>query len=402
MFEINGKYATAKCYATNIEQEAIDQIQSMCDMVFTEGQNIAIMPDAHAGKGCTIGTTMTVKDKVCPNIVGVDLNCGVLTVDLGVDHIDFKKLDEICHIIPHGRDVWDGRKKNFDLTQLACYRYLNDVKRIKKSIGTLGGGNHFLEISRSETGKLYLVIHSGSRNLGKQVAEYYQNIAIQLHSGFEDLFKARQTIIDTYKAEGRRTEIQGALADLNRNFKQHKCEVPKDLAFLYGQWFDDYIGDVRIIKDFANLNRETMAEVICDYLKITPVSMFHTIHNYIDVDEMILRKGAISAKKDELVIIPLNMRDGSVIAKGRGNEGWNNSGPHGAGRVMSRTKARETLSLEKFQNDMKDVYTTTVNESTIDEAPDAYKSKEDIIGPISESVDVIEIMKPLYNFKAAK
>lgn len=262
MFEIKGKYGVAQCYATNIEQSAIDQIQAMTDMVFAEGQNIAIMPDAHTGAGCTIGTTMTVEDKICPNLVGVDISCGVLTVDLGVDHIDFEKLDEACHYVPSGRNVWDGKKANFDLTNLACYRYLNDVKRIKRSIGTLGGGNHFIEIDRSKDGHMYLVIHSGSRNLGKQVAEYYQKIAVQLHSGYEDHFKQRQNIIDTYKAEGRRSEIQEALKALNRNFKQHACDVPKDLAFLYGQWFDDYIGDVAIIHQFAKLNRETMAEVI--------------------------------------------------------------------------------------------------------------------------------------------
>lgn len=404
MFEISGKYGTAKCYATNIEDECIEQIKTMMDTAFAENSNTTIMPDAHLGKGCTIGTTMRITNKVVPNIVGVDISCGMLAADLGYKDINLAEFDDACHKIPSGKgSVWGGRKERFDLTRLKCYRDLKDTKRIERSLGSLGSGNHFIEIDRASNGMNRLVIHSGSRNLGKQVAEYYQNIAIDLHSGKEEYFKERDELIDSYKKQGRRTEIQDALKKLNKEWSNRvdAPDVPKDLCWLYGQYMEDYLHDIKICHEFAHRNRERMMIEILSMMHMDASSVFHTVHNYIDTDEMVLRKGAIAAHKNEVILIPLNMRDGSILAKGKGNEVWNNSGPHGAGRVMSRSKARESLSMDTYKNDMKGIYTTSVCEDTIDEAPEAYKSMEDILKPISESVEIVDVMKPIYNFKAS-
>ncbi len=401
MLEIKGKVNTALCYAKVVEDVAIEQIRRMCDYALTEGSRIRIMPDVHAGKGCTIGTTMTVADKVCPNIVGVDIGCGMYTVRLGEAAVDFERVDEACHFIPSGMNVWEGRTERFDLTALRCYRSLRDAKRLERSLGTLGGGNHFIEIDRASDGSLYLVIHSGSRNLGKQVAEIYQQLAIDLHMGKEDYFRQREEIIRTYKAEGRRGEIQGALKDLKRDYEAQDLDVPEDICWLYGSFLDDYLHDVEICQCFARRSRERMAEIILERAGMSALEAFHTIHNYIDTREMILRKGAIAAHAGEKVLIPINMRDGSVIAVGRGNPEWNYSAPHGAGRVMSRTKAKNSLDMEAYRAAMEGIYTTSVSEETIDEAPMAYKSLEDIIDVIRESVDVIDVMKPVYNFKAS-
>ncbi|MBR1758842.1 MAG: RtcB family protein [Lachnospiraceae bacterium] len=401
MFEIKGKMNTAICYATVVEEEAIEQIRRMCDYEFTAGSRIRIMPDVHAGAGCTIGTTMTVTDKAVPNIVGVDIGCGMYTVKLGMVPIDFEKVDEAAHFIPSGMNVWEGRKEHFDLTELRCYRELKDAKRLERSLGTLGGGNHFIEIDEAADGTKYLVIHSGSRNLGKQVAEYYQRLAVELAKGKEAYFVARDALIREYKEAGRRQEIQGALAELKKNYEEKTPEVPEDLCYLYGTYFEDYLHDVEICQRFARRNRELMAEILLARAGMVPGEAFHTIHNYIDTEEMILRKGAIAAHAGEKVLIPINMRDGSVLAIGKGNPEWNYSAPHGAGRLMSRRAAREKLNLEEYQETMKGIYTTSVNASTIDEAPMAYKSLEDIIDVIRESVDVIDVMKPIYNFKAS-
>ena len=402
MLEIIGKKNKALCYAKVVEEEAIEQIRRMCDYDLAEGCTIRIMPDVHAGKGCTIGTTMTVHDKVCPNIVGVDLGCGMYTVKLADKEIDLAKIDEAAHFIPSGMNVWEGRVEKFDLTRLRCYRELKDTKRLARSLGTLGGGNHFIEVEVSNDGTYYLVIHSGSRNLGKQVAELYQQLAIDLHMGKEELFKKREELITSYKAEGRRAEIQKALKALQRAFETQDLLVPQDLCWLYGKYLDNYLNDVEICQEFARRSREKMAEIIIERCGLTPVGAFHTIHNYIDTDEMILRKGAIAAHESEMVLIPINMRDGSVIAVGKGNPDWNYSAPHGAGRIMSRKKARETLTMAAYQETMKGIYTTSVNEKTLDEAPMAYKSLEDIVSVIHETVDIIDIMKPVYNFKAAE
>lgn len=401
MFEIKGKVNTAICYAKVVEDEAIEQIRRMCDYEFTEGSRIRIMPDVHAGAGCTIGTTMTVIDKAVPNIVGVDIGCGMYTVNLGKIKIDFEKVDEAAHFIPSGTHVWDGRQERFDLTELRCYRSLKDTKRLERSLGTLGGGNHFIEIDEAADGIKYLVIHSGSRNLGKQVAELYQQLAIDLAKGKEAYFIARDELIREYKETGRRKEIQAALKAMQKEYEEKEPLVPEDLCFLYGSYLEDYLHDVVICQRFARRNREKMAEVLLSRTGMTAGEAFHTIHNYIDTDEMILRKGAIAAHVGEKVLIPINMRDGSVLAIGKGNPEWNYSAPHGAGRLMSRKAARETLQLEDYQKTMEGIYTTSVNAATIDEAPMAYKSLEDIIDVIRESVDVIDVMKPIYNFKAS-
>ena len=401
MFKIEGKYTTALCYATVVEEEAVEQVRRMCDYPLTEGSRVRIMPDVHAGKGCTIGTTMTVVDKACPNVVGVDIGCGMYNVRLDDTSLDFEKIDEAAHFIPSGMNVWEGRQERFDLTALRCFRSLKDTRRLERSLGTLGGGNHFIEIDRASDGTYYLVIHSGSRNLGKQVAEIYQQLAIDLHKGKEDYFRQRDEIIQTYKAEGRRKEIQNTLKKLEKQYRDKEPAVPEDLCWLYGGFLEDYLHDVAICQEFARRSREKMAEILLARTGMTGSDAFHTVHNYIDVDEMILRKGAIAAHKGEKVLIPINMRDGSVLAVGRGNPEWNFSAPHGAGRVMSRKKAFEDLSLEEYAQTMAGIYTTSVNEKTLDEAPMAYKRLEDIIGVIEESVDVIDIIRPVYNFKAS-
>ena len=310
-----------------------------------------------------------------------------------------KKFDEACHYVPSGRDVWEGRVEKFDLTVLKCYRSLKDTKRLGRSLATLGDGNHFIEVDESSDGTKYLVIHTGSRNLGKQVADYYQRLAIDLHRGKEEYLEARENLINEYKAAGRRNEIQDALKQLK--WKYHELDIPEDLCYLYGKYLDEYLFDVEICQNFAKRNRELLAKIILERVDIVPLESFHTIHNYIDTKEMILRKGAIAAHAGEKVLIPINMRDGSILAIGRGNPEWNYSAPHGAGRLMSRTKAKDTLDLEEYKKQMEGVYTTSVNEDTLDEAPMAYKSLEDIIDSVRESVDIIEVLKPIYNFKAS-
>ena len=399
MMEIKGQVNTAICFARVIEDEAIEQIRRMCDYEFTADSKIRIMPDVHAGRGCTIGTTMTVKDKAVPNIVGVDIGCGMYTVSLGKAEINMEQMDAAAHFIPSGMNVWEGRKERFDLLDLRCYRGLKDTRRLERSLGTLGGGNHFIEIDQAADGTRYLVIHSGSRNLGKQVAEFYQRLAVDLSRGKEEYFARRDALIAEHKAAGRRSEIQAALKELK--WQSRESEIPEDLCFVYGQYLEDYLHDVEICQRFARRNRELMAEIILQRLGLEAVDAFHTIHNYIDTDEMILRKGAIAAHEGEKVLIPINMRDGSVLAVGRGNPDWNFSAPHGAGRIMSRTAAKERLDLDEYRREMEGIYTTSVNEATLDEAPMAYKSLADIIDVIGESVDIMEVLKPIYNFKAS-
>ena len=397
--EITGKYATAICYAQIIEDEAKEQIRRMCDYPFTEGAKIRIMPDVHAGAGCTIGTTMTISDKVVPNLVGVDIGCGMYTVNLGRQEVDFPAFDEAAHYIPSGFNVWEGRQEHFDLTGMKCYRNLKDSRRIERSLGTLGGGNHFIEIDQSNDGTHYLVIHTGSRNLGLQTANFYQSLAVELDRGKDEYLKRKAELIRTYKEQGRRTEIQSALQAMKWEARQNT--MPEDLCFLWGEYLEDYIHDVKICQNFARRNREKIAEVLLSRTGLTGGESFHTIHNYIDTDAMILRKGAISARAGEIVLIPINMRDGSVLARGRGNPEWNYSAPHGAGRLMSRTSAKESLSLSEYQEAMKGIYTTSVNEGTLDESPMAYKPLESIIDVIAGTVDIVSVMKPVYNFKAS-
>lgn len=402
MIEIKGRFNTAICYASIVENDAIEQIRRMCDHEFAAGSKIRIMPDVHAGKGCTIGTTMTITGKVVPNIVGVDIGCGMYTVELGKIDIDFEKVDAAAHYIPGGRNVWRDCAEYFDLTGLRCYESLKQIKRLERSLGTLGSGNHFIEIDAASDGTKYLVIHSGSRNLGAQVARLYQTLAIDLNAGKADYHKRRAELIRTYKEQGRSFQIQTALNAMEKEWAAKVPTIPAELCYLYGEHLDNYLHDVDICQQYAKRSREKMAEIILGKTGMNVVSSFHTIHNYIDTKEMILRKGSIAAHDGELVLIPINMRDGSVLARGKGNPEWNFSAPHGAGRIMSRTKARETLDMDTYKRAMEGIYTTSVNASTIDEAPMAYKSLEDILQVIKESVDVIEVLKPIYNFKASE
>lgn len=402
MFEIVGSKATAICYAKVVEDEAIQQVKRMCDYDLTSGSKIRIMPDVHAGAGCTIGTTMTITDKVCPNVVGVDIGCGMHVVQITDKIIDLEKIDKAAHWIPSGMNVWQHQIFRFDISELRCYDKLKNIDWLKCSLGTLGGGNHFIEVNQSANGCYYLVVHSGSRNLGKQVAEIYQQIAIESHKDKEGFLKKRKEIVETYKAEGRQTEISSALKALSDEYKERGSDIPDDICWLEGQNLADYLHDIEICQRFAVENREAIAETILDMNDINIGERFHTIHNYIDTKEMILRKGAIAAHEGEKVIIPINMRDGSVIAIGKGNPEWNFSAPHGAGRIMSRKKAKETINIEAYKQAMTGIYTTSVNEQTIDEAPVAYKSLSDIVDVIGDTVEVLEIMKPVYNFKAAE
>lgn len=397
---IQGKVGSAVAYASVIEQEAVDQIRRMCDYDFTAGSRIRIMPDVHAGKGCTIGTTMTIHDKAVPNVVGVDIGCGMYTVRLNERAADLARFDEAAHFVPSGMNVWEECRERFDLEALRCFRKLRDIRWLQCSLGTLGGGNHFIEIERASDGTLYLVIHTGSRNLGKQVADYYQQLAVELNRGREEYAGKRDALIAEYRAAGRSREIQAALQELQ--WTRRQTTIPEDLCFVYDRHLEDYLHDVELCQQYARRNRELIAGILLERSGLTAGEAFHTVHNYIDTREMILRKGAIAAHRGEKALIPINMRDGSILAVGRGNPDWNYSAPHGAGRVMSRVAAREKLSMRDYAEAMKGVYTTSVNIFTIDEAPMAYKPLGDIIDVIRDTVDVIEVMKPVYNFKASE
>ena len=324
------------------------------------------------------------------------------TVNLGKQDIDLEKFDMAAFSIPSGREVWEGRVERFNLTELICYRQLRETKRLERSLGTLGGGNHFIEIDRAADGTQYLIIHSGSRNLGKQVAELYQTLAVDLDKGIGEYLEAREELIRTYKEQGRRKEIQAALKELyKKKYHEGALTMPEDLCYLSGKYLEDYLHDVEICQRFARRNREKMAEILLEKTGLSAGESFHTIHNYIDTEEMILRKGSIAAHEGEKVLIPINMRDGSVLAVGKGNPEWNYSAPHGAGRILSRSAAKNNLSMDEYKEAMKGIYTSSVCEATIDEAPMAYKSLDDIIDVIKESVEIIDVMKPIYNFKAS-
>ena len=397
MFEIKGKYASATVYTDLIEEEAVGQILNLCNQPVAEGSSIKIMPDVHAGKGCTIGTTMTIKDKVVPNLVGVDIGCGMEVACLGKVNFNFSLLDEtIRQYIPSGFDIRETEHpfmERIDLTKLHCYEHIN-AERAALSLGTLGGGNHFIEVDKSENGDIYLVIHSGSRHLGVAVATYYQEEAYRrLSKKFNK--EAQNELITRLKAEGRVQEIQTELKKLTA------YSVPKEFAYCEGELFEQYIHDMRIVQEYAVMNRKAMLSEICKHTCLVADNTFTTIHNYIDTENMTLRKGAVSAQAGEKLIIPINMRDGSLICTGKGNPDWNCSAPHGAGRLMSRSRAKQEISLEEFETSMQGIYTTSVNASTIDESPMAYKSIEDILDNIGDTVEVNEIVKPVYNFKAS-
>ena len=401
-----------KIFTEDIEQEAVDQINLLLEQEPFKDCKVRIMPDVHAGKGCVIGFTADLGDKVIPNIVGVDIGCGMLCVELGKIDLDLEKLDKVINEnIPAGRNIREEKLVNFDkINDLYCLRELKETKKFNRALGTLGGGNHFIEVDVDEDGNKYLVIHTGSRNLGKQVADYYQNLAIELCSGREEMFKSKEEIIKTYKEQGRKAEIQKALKELESEYKENKPNLPNDLCYLEGKYRGMYLHDMKICQEYASLNRSYIANTILKnimYFKkaIEPldswdIDYFETVHNYISFEDNIVRKGAIRANEGERVIIPINMRDGSIIAVGKGNEDWNNSAPHGAGRLMSRKKAKETFNLEEFKKSMADIYSTSVLEETIDEAPFVYKPMQEIIDNIQDTVEIEKIIKPIYNFKA--
>ena len=392
-----------KIFTENIEDEAVNQINLLLEQEPFKNCKVRIMPDVHAGKGCVIGFTADLGDKVIPNIVGVDIGCGMLCVELGNINLNLEKLDDVINKnIPAGRNIKKQKLTNFDkINDLYCLRELKETKKFNRAIGTLGGGNHFIEVDVDEENNKYLVIHTGSRNLGKQVADYYQNLAIELCSGKEEMFKRKEEIIRTYKEQGKKEEIQKVLKELEKEYKRNKPKLPKELCYLEEKYREIYLHDMRICQEYASLNRCYIAREILNKMNINIyIPHFETVHNYISFEDNIVRKGAISAKEGEKVLIPINMRDGSIIAIGKGNKDWNNSAPHGAGRIMSRRKAKETFNLEEFKNTMKDVYTTSVVEETIDEAPFVYKSMQEIIDNIKDTVEIERIIKPIYNFKA--
>jgi len=395
-----------KIFAIVIEEEAKKQIEILSQQKSFRGQKIRIMPDVHAGKGAVIGFTSTIGDYVIPNVVGVDIGCGMLTVELGQCNIDFQALDEIIRdYIPSGWSVHEGRICKFDkLKTLHCYRELKDTKRIERSIGTLGGGNHFIELDEDESGNKYLVIHTGSRNLGKQVAEYYQDLAYGLLRGKDKLFAEQEQIITEFKAQGRRNELRQAIKDLRSRHRANDCDVPKDLAYLTGKYKDDYLHDMVICQKYAVLNRYCIAQRILERMNMLHKldSSFETIHNYIDIESNIIRKGAVNADKGKRLLIPLNMRDGCIIGIGKGNADWNNSAPHGAGRIMSRTRAKAVFSMEEYRESMQGIFTTSVNKDTLDELPMAYKNMNDIMSVIGDTIEIECVAKPLYNFKAGE
>lgn len=399
MKEVTGKYGSAKIFTDLVEEKAIEQITALLDQEFIDGSKVRIMPDVHAGAGCTIGTTMTVKDKCCPNLVGVDIGCGMLTTMLGDKDIDLEKLDRVIReYIPSGFNIRNKEHlyiRNTHLDDLICRKHV-DIERAKRSLGTLGGGNHFIEVDRDDDGYLYLVIHSGSRHLGLEVAKYYQQCAEeQLCGSYKTTVKE---LINSLKAQGRYSEI----ADEVNKLKFSTTKIPKDLSYVSDRLFDDYIHDMKIVQEYAKWNRIAMTDVIRNHMSLSSVEDFETIHNYIDTDDMILRKGAVSAKKGELLLIPINMRDGSLLCYGKGNPDWNYSAPHGAGRLMSRSAAKKVFSVDDFTKSMDGIYTTSVGNETLDECPMAYKPIDSIINNVGDTVDIYKIIRPIYNFKAGE
>ncbi len=398
MIEIKGKYNEAKIFTDLADSASLAQVQELCNQEFTAGSRIRLMPDIHAGAGCTIGTTMTIRDKVVPNLVGVDIGCGMETVRLRESRMEMQKLDRLIREkIPSGFEIRKEPHRyaeEIDLSELACAAHVN-LPRAEKSIGTLGGGNHFIEIDRDDEGNLYLVVHSGSRHLGVEVAKYYQEEGYKVLNRSDDA--SVKEMIDRMKAEGRQKEIRKERKKL-KNTK--RTDIPKALAYVSGELFDRYIHDMKIVQRFAALNRQAMTDEILRGMKLHAEERFTTIHNYIDTDSMILRKGAVSSQKGEQLLIPVNMRDGSLICVGKGNEDWNCSAPHGAGRLMSRSEAKQSFTVSEFKKQMENVYTTSVNRETLDECPMAYKGMENILDNIGPTADVVRIIRPIYNFKA--
>lgn len=415
-----------KIFTDNVEDTALQQIELLMSIDVFAGCKVRIMPDVHAGAGCVIGFTGDLGERVIPNIVGVDIGCGIVVqpVDV-VGEVDWHALNEyILANIPSGRNVRDGEgcilpqrymeryaEAKSLVMQLRCYRELKDARRLYKGIGTLGGGNHYIEVDRDDAGRTYLMVHTGSRNLGKQVADIYQKRAVKDRSGWDKLMEEQQRIIAEYKAAGRRSELQGVIARLHASFKTRRPSVPADLCYVEGQSREDYLHDMRLCQRWAQINRRLITDLLLDHLRQCghvvagddelAAMAFESIHNYIG-DDNIIRKGAISAREGERCVIPLNMRDGALICVGRGNPDWNCSAPHGAGRVMSRAQAYRTISLDDYARSMQGIYSETVTEETKDESPMVYKPMEEIVANVRETVDIVNVIKPVFNYKAAE
>lgn len=404
MIELRGNYNSAKVFTNRIDEACTEQIKGLLDLEVFQDAQVRIMPDCHAGASCVIGFTANLGDKIIPNIVGVDIGCGMLTVELGKIEIDYAKLDEVIRsYVPSGREVHPGRLMRFpELQEMYCYRELQDTKGIERSIGSLGGGNHFIEIDADEEGNKYLVIHTGSRSLGKQVAESYQKIATGIHTGKESMWAEEERIKAEYKAAGRRSEIQEALKELHRQFHQTAPDMPLEYCYLHGEYSQRYLHDMRICQQFADENRKMIAKLMIEKYGFAPISAFTTVHNYIDMETNLIRKGAVSARQGEKLLIPINMRDGSLICVGKGNPDWNDSAPHGAGRRYSRSAAKAEFTVEEYAKTMKEagIFSTSVNYSTLDECPMAYKGMEDIVENIEPTAEIVKVIKPVYNFKA--
>ncbi len=398
MIELKGKYNQAKIFTDMVDEASVAQVLLLLNQEFVSGSRIRLMPDIHAGAGCTIGTTMTITDKVVPNLVGVDIGCGMETVRVKEKHMELQKLDKLIYEkIPSGFQVREKTHRCFeeiDLQELYCYKYINS-HRAEKSLGTLGGGNHFIEANRDEDGNLYLVVHSGSRHLGLEVANYYQEEGYRSLNGTSE--KDVDGLVASLKAQGREREIQKQITALKKTIQTN---IPRALAYVSGELFGQYIHDMKIVQRYAELNRQAMMDEMVKGMKLHVEEQFTTIHNYIDTDAMILRKGAVSARKGEKLLIPINMRDGSLLCTGKGNEDWNQSAPHGAGRLMSRSAAKESFTVSEFKSQMQGIYTTSVGKDTLDECPMAYKGMEDIVKNISDTAEIDRIIKPIYNFKA--
>ncbi len=370
MIELRGKYAAAKVFTDVVDSECISQVIDLLNQPYVEGSRVRMMPDIHAGAGCTVGTTMTITDKICPNLVGVDIGCGMETIRIKERHIEVQQLDKLIRQeIPSGFSIRSKPHRyssQIDLSELLCVKDV-DVLRAEKSIGTLGGGNHFIEADKDDKGNIYIVIHSGSRRLGLEIAEFYQ------YAGYKDLHS--RTV---------------------------PTSIPKALSYVEGELLEMYLHDMKIAQEYAMLNRQAMMDVIVKGLGVHVVDRFTTVHNYIDTDHGILRKGAVSAQEGERLLIPINMRDGSLICTGKGNEDWNCSAPHGAGRLLSRSEAKTSFTVSEYKKQMEGIYTTSVGRSTLDECPMAYKRIEDIVDNIGPTAEIQSIIRPIYNFKAGE
>lgn len=400
MIELKGKFNTAKVFTDIIDEASVSQIIELCNQEFTKDLKIRLMPDVHAGAGCSVGTTMTITDKAVPNLVGVDIGCGMETIKIKEKHIELEKLDKLIYAsIPSGfqiRNKAHRYNEQIDLTKLYCYKQINPI-RAEKSLGTLGGGNHFIEADKDSDGNIYIVIHSGSRHLGLEVAKYYQE------EGYKRLNKSSskdvKELINSLKTQGKSNQIESEIKKLSNT---KTTSIPKHLAYNEGELFEQYLHDTKIIQHFAELNRKAMMDEIIKGMHLHVAEQFTTTHNYIDTDNMILRKGAVSAQKGEKLLIPINMRDGSLVCIGKGNPDWNFSAPHGAGRLMSRSQAKQSFTVSEFKKQMTDVYSTSVSSNTLDECPMAYKDINSILDNIGDTVDVASIIKPIYNFKAGE